>query len=640
MNDPQHQVDNQNKIIVQKEIEHRHQLEKIARIGSIEWLLETNEFWWSEQFQEILNLSGTPVEPSVQNLISFIHPDEQKRVQDALESITHKGGSFRLYTQGLSAKGVQIPFLFYAEYNAKEQKIIGYIQDISENYTERKSLEDTLAKYRGVMSGAGDAIILMSLSQGIIEGNEKAAKLLEIDKDKISQLDIEDIHHNHDYDNLMAHYQGVLWGQDHLLESTIISQNGRETPVEISGRSINIGSEQYLIVILRDLTRQQKSQNALRQSEKRYRSLVDGAREGIMLLNATGEIISVNPKICEETNMGKLELLNLNFKSITLFDTHSNPIDTLNSSMTKTSLHVEGYLKSRNMESAPTAFNISKYEDNDGIKYIVTAYNLSVVRDAEAQRSELQKKLFQSQKLETLGQLAGSFAHDFNNLLSPILLVSDVLMDHSKEDDFIFRNLNIVNQAATKARRLIARILDYARPEDYRPVKIDLSHELDDMLELFTSSISDTITIQKNIPNQNFECFADPDQIHRMLMNIAMNAAHSIDNNSGEITFTLDHTYITDPSKISTNFDIAKGHYARLCISDTGVGIPDKILPNIFDPFFTSKPQTDGSGLGLSVVMQAIQNHSGAISVKKNDPKGTVMTLYLPLIERLDQGDI
>lgn len=627
-----------NLFMLQREIEHRNQIEKLASIGGFEWNVDTNEFWWSEQVKEILKLRSKHLNPSLQSLISFIHPNEQNKIQTSLENLSHEGGSFRLHTQILTPDGEETPVLFKAFFKSDEQKIIGYIQDISEDYSERKDLLDTLSKYRGVMSGAGDAIILMSLEGSLLEGNAKAAQLFDIEVEKISSLTIEDIHLCEDLDHLMAHYQGVLWGQDHLLESVIVSQKGHETPVEISGRPINVGSEKLLVIILHDITQQRNTQIDLKRSEHRYRSLVNEAREGILLLDATGKIIAANPKICESTGQKRSKLLNQNFNDITEFDFSMSPIDLMETSYTTNSMHIEGLLRSTDTYSSPTGFNIAKSVNTGNVQYIVTAYDLSAVRDGEAERAELQKQLFQSQKLEILGQLAGSLAHDFNNLLSPILLVSEVLMDEAKDDELLSRNLNNINLAAHRARRLVGRILDYTRPEDSEPCKIDLRFELDEMLELLRSSIPTSININRNFSEKEFPCFADPDQIHQVLLNVSMNAAHSIGDCAGEITFTLEHEIIPEGSPLMAEFEMADGAYAKLRVSDTGLGISQDIIEKIFEPFFTTKPQTDGSGLGLSVVMRILQNHNGAIEAENNQGKGASMIIYLPLLE--DEGVI
>lgn len=630
--------------ILDREISRRKQIEDCAQIAGLEWDIETNEFWWSQNLYKIVNLDIQTLPPSLNALIGLFRPSDQAKVQKHFETLSQQGGSFRFYTHTLSRQGQETPVLLMAKADAQTHKMIGFVQDVGTDFKERESLLETLAKYRGVMSGAGDAIILLSHEGNIIEGNPKAAELLEVLPDNLSQLSVDDIHDQQELDIMMGYYQGFLWGQDQSARSTIIGKKGKKTPVEISGRSIEIGSQQMLVVIMRDITVQQQAQNALIRSEQRYRSLVDEAREGIMLLTSDGNILAVNPKLCESTGLKRSVLLQSNFRDITDFDMEISPTEILMEANTRSSIHMEGNLQTADGKLLPTGFNVARYKDQGQVQFIVTAYDLTNVRSSEEDRLELQKQLFQAQKQELLGQVAGSLAHDFNNLLSPILLVSEMLMEDAQEDPFLHGNLRNIHQAAERARRLVHRILTYTRPEESEPTRIELRHEMEETLALLRSSIPQTIKIDEICNDESYYCFADPDQIHQVIMNTGMNAAQAIGEEKGVITFAMQKIYVDENSELISRFEIPEGDYVTVCISDTGPGIPQHILNEIFDPFFTTKTQTDGSGLGLSVVRQIVENHGGAveaiphggclyISQNKEQTIGACICIYLPLLK-------
>lgn len=614
---------------LRSEIRHRCHLEKMAVIGGFEWNITTDEFWFSSQTKTILRLPKNEIPASLDNLVSAIQLNDQRHVRTSFENLSQNGGHFHFKTHTFSAKGKTTPIFLRAKYDEEEHIVVGYVQDTSEGFQERKNLLDTVSKYRGVMSGASDAIILMSLSGQILEGNAKACELLEVQEEQLSQLSVDDIHHPNDLENLMGHYQSLLWGQTDLVESRVVSQKGTETIVEISGRSVQTDSKQILVIVFRDITKQKKSNEDLKQSEERYRSLVNEAREGILLLNSTGQIIAANPKICETVGLKRLKLLQCNFYDIAKFDTEQLPVPP----PAYHSMQIEGYIKSTKGKLYPTGFNIATFEDKGQVQSIVTAYDLTAIRDGEKERIDLQKQLFQSQKLEILGQLASSLAHDFNNLLSPILLVSESLIDTEENNQSLKHNLGIINQAAQRARRLVGRILDYTRPEESEPRLLNFMFELEDTLELFSSSIARNITIETHFPKEKLYCFADPDQIHQLIMNIAMNAAQSIGGNIGTISFTLKSIHINTNSPLLSEFKLIEGPYIQLCVSDTGSGIKEEYLKDIYQPFFTTKPQTDGSGLGLSVVRKIIENHTGAIEAINNPDIGACITVSLPLVK-------
>jgi len=631
--------------ILRQEMEKRKILESCANICALEWNLDRNEFWWSDHLYSMLNLDPNSVQPSLHSLIGFLHPADQRKAQEEFERLSQNGGHFRLHSHALTKNGRAIPVILMAKIDENANRMIGYLQDVSNDYQERASLRDTLAKYRGVMSGAGDAIILLSHDGKLIEGNAKAAELLETSSDKIADLEIDDIHNPDDLDALMGYYQGFLWGQDQSIRSAVKGQKGRITPVEISGRPVNIGSRQVLVVIMRDVTAQQQAQQALVRSEKRYRILVDEAREGILLLDSDDQIMAANPKMCESTGLKRTNLLQCNFTDITDFDMEVSPTELLLQDDTRASIHMEGHLLNKQGDLLPTGFNVARYKEQGDVHFIVTAYDLTTVRSGEEDRLTLQKQLFQAQKQELLGQVAGSLAHDFNNLLSPILLVSEMLSEETADEPFLHENLNNINQAAQRARRLVHRILTYTRPEESEPSRIDLKAEIQETITLLRSSVPPSIAIKDRCQEEPFSCFADPDQIHQVIMNIGMNAAQSIGANKGTITIDMSKIHIDEESPLISEFEIPEGDYATICIADTGPGIPQDILNEIFDPFFTTKSQTDGSGLGLSVVMQIVKNHGGAVDARSREfctnlaagetatPCGACLCVYLPLLK-------
>lgn len=614
-----------------QELDRFKKLETLAKIGCLEWNLDTGDLWWSDQINTIFKIRSNNVTPSFQKFIGYIHPDDQINVQKAFEKAASQPEEIKHHARAITSNGEETSILIGLQLQPDEKMIVGYLQDTNELTKERLSLLETLAKYRAIMASAGDAIILISINGQILEGNAMAAEVLQVPQEKISSLSIDDIHRHAELDAMLAHYQGMLWGQNDQVEGTIIGKKGRISIMKISGHPIEIGAEQLIVVIMHDITEQKQAQISLKRSERRYRSLVDEAREGILLLNTKGEILAANPRICETTGIKQTVLLTKNFNDIADFGLDIRPIELISKS-SRQSLHMEGYINNVNGDLFPTGFNIARYKELGKERYIITAYDLSHVRAGEEDRLLLQKQLFQAQKQEQLGQLAGSLAHDFNNLLSPILLVSDALIEDADDDPFLKKNLININLAAQRARRLIARILDYNRPERSEPVCIDLKHELNDTLQLLRSSVPHTILIEDYYSEDIFSCLVDPDQFHQVIMNVGTNAAHAIGDENGIIKFEMSIVQITEDSPFIAQYEIPEGRYAKISVSDTGCGIPPEFISEIFEPFFTTKSQTEGSGLGLSVVMRIVNNHGGFIEANNIKNSGACISIYLPLL--------
>jgi PAS domain S-box-containing protein len=567
------------------ELNRRKQIENSLGIGIFEWNIETGDFWWSAKLRQILDVKETTEQPTLQTLIGFIHPEDQNVLHASLEKLTDDHCQLRLATQVLTSTGRPVPVMVHANYDADTHLVCGYIQDQTQEYAERASLIDTLSKYRGVMESAGDAIVLISQNGAILEGNAKAAELFEVAEDDIPRLSVDNIHAPEDLETMMGHYQGMLWGQNSQVESTIIGQSGRRTIVEITGRPVKIASEEMIVVIFHDVTLQYQAQNALKRSEKRYRSLVDEAREGIMLLDSESRILAVNPKICETLQHKRHELLGKLFCDIADFDLEVSPVDILSNSPHRQSIHMEGNLQSVEGALHPTGFNVARFEEQGQTQFIVTAYDLT-----------------------------------------------DVRLEDAEENEYYKKNLQHIFQAAQRARRLVARILDYTRPEDSEFIALNLREEIAETLELLRSSVPHTITIKENYSDKKFPCMADPDQIHQIVMNVGTNAAQAIGERNGHIDFSLSCFPIDEHSDYINRFEIPEGTYAKLCVTDTGPGIDEAYLNEIFDPFFTTKSQTDGSGLGLSVVERIVRNHGGFVTAQNIDKGGACLSIYLPLM--------
>lgn len=606
-------------------------LEKNANIAVIEWHRNSGDFWWSENFHKVLQLKGDALRPSLAGFLSFIHPNDQEKIQGLLEHLLEHKNNIRILTHILTESGEEIPILFYMEYVEDGDMFLGYVQDRRQDLDEQADLVDTLFKYRAVMAGAGEAILLVNQFGMILEGNQRASEMLEIRENELANMDIAKLHPPSELQKMMGHYQNMLWGETKYEETEIIGKQGKITPVQISGRATNIEHQQVLVLVLHDITLQKMAQEELEVSEKKYRSLVDEAREAIILLDGNGHILSVNPRLSELTKISREELLKRSFDDITDFDMDISPIHIMQSTTMRDAMHTEGYLKGSNGSLLPTGFNVAKFDQEGESRFIVTAYDLAPVRQGEEERMALQRQLFQSQKQEIMGQLAGSLAHDFNNLLSPILLISEVLAEESK-DEFFKGNLHKITTAAYQARRLVARILDYARPRESEFQVIDLKHEVAEIVELFKASIPHTIQIKLDLPEVSYRTHADPDQIHQLIMNLGTNAAQAIGDQHGTISFQLEDLMIEESNPLINRFEIPEGHYVRLLCQDSGPGFPEGQLDEIFEPFFTTKAQTDGSGLGLTIVSRIMDIHDGCLEAY-NTEYGACIELYFPLID-------
>jgi len=279
--------------------------------------------------------------------------------------------------------------------------------------------------------------------------------------------------------------------------------------------------------------------------------------------------------------------------------------------------------------------NVSYLKENNDFIYNIVSKIEKVLESIEAKKEnkKLEEQLFQSQKMESLGLLAGGIAHDFNNILFAIMGNTQIALYSLSEESQIRNYLNDALTAIIRAKEMVKQILAFSRQYEAQKKLVNVQLIVKDVLKLLKVSIPATITIRHNIDSNVGNILADSSQIHQIIMNIATNAFHAMEENGGILDVSLSQVEVnSDASKIDP--DIKQGKYIKLSISDTGNGISKDIIGKIFDPYFTTKEVGKGSGLGLAIVHGIVKNHKGSISVESQLGKGSVFTILFPVVEK------
>lgn len=232
--------------------------------------------------------------------------------------------------------------------------------------------------------------------------------------------------------------------------------------------------------------------------------------------------------------------------------------------------------------------------------------------------------------MEAIGSLAGGIAHDFNNILFPIIGLSEMLLDDMPAGSRERGNVASIHQAGQRAKELVNQILSFSRQMETRKTPVRFQQVLKEVLKLVHATIPSNITIRHNLQNDCGPLLADPTNLHQIAMNLITNAFHAVEHNSGSITIEL-RQIICDRDDADT-MALPPGAYARLTVSDTGHGIPPHVLPKIFDPYFTTKPQGKGTGMGLAACYGIVQEHGGDIRVYSEIDQGTTFKVFLPIL--------
>ena len=245
-------------------------------------------------------------------------------------------------------------------------------------------------------------------------------------------------------------------------------------------------------------------------------------------------------------------------------------------------------------------------------------------------RSENQ--LQQVMKLQAIGTLAGGIAHDFNNILFPIVGFTELTMDDVSPDSQAKKNLEEVLKAANRAKELVQQILTFSRQngQERKPLKVQFL--IKEALKLLRATIPSSIEIHSSVDEDCGPVKGDPTQIHQVIMNLCTNAYHALQESGGKIEVKLKEVNLSYEQSLE-RVGMTVGRYIDLTVKDNGHGMPSEVLERIFEPYYTTKEQGQGTGLGLSVIHGIIKNHDGDIRVSSRPDAGSTFSVFLPVCD-------
>ena len=385
------------------------------------------------------------------------------------------------------------------------------------------------------------------------------------------------------------------------------------------------GAVEYYEGALQDVTERVSAEVAVRRSEARFRSLIENASDGVLILSAEGLVTYQSPAVermlgyAPETIMGTspfdlvhpddLEQVTASFAEVMAPGGHGKSVEfrCRHANGSYRMLHVQG----------------SNLLDDPAVGGVVVN-----MIDSTVHRS-LEEQLHHSQRLEAVGRLAGGIAHDFNNLLTAIRGYTDLLGDRLTDDARAHADVLEIRRAVERAARLTRQLLAFSRRQVVRPCATDLGRVISELQQMLRRLIPEEIPLHTRIADEAW-VFADPGQLEQVVVNLVLNARDAAPRTG--ISITIDLVDLPDDDPEATG--VAPGPNVRLTIADDGSGIDPEILPHIFEPFFTTKELGQGTGLGLATVYGIVQDASGQIMVDSSPETGTTMRVYLPRIEK------
>jgi len=515
--------------------------------------------------------------------------------------------------------------------------VLGTYEDITKQKKAEEALEESERRFRSTVESSPMGMHFYQLTEKnrlVFTGaNPAADSLLNVDNSVFIGKTIEEAFPSLMNTEIPEKYKhvaktGEIWNSEQL--------EYEDNKVKGAFEIVAFQTEPNCIVsMFNEITDKKKAQEALLESEKKFRTLIEQSNDAIYLLR-DDKFEVINSKFSEMFGYSLKECQSKNFNFRQLIAPKSIPIVEKRISQHKegkeikpvyefTSISKDG----KEIECEVCTSHI-EYKGGHAVQGILR--DITERKQAEEEKAILEEQLRRAQKLETIGTLAGGIAHDFNNILAPIMGYTDMALLSLNKTDPLFNDLQHVLKGAHRAKELVEQILLFSKQSEKERKPLAIQSLVKEALKLLRPSIPTTIEIKQYIDNTCSKVQADATQIHQIIVNLCTNAWQAMEEEGGILTIELIELEL-DQATAKLYPNLNEDRYVRLSISDTGPGIDEETLERIFEPFYTTKTVNKGTGLGLSVVHGIVSSHKGDIHVVSKPGKGSIFHVYIPTIK-------
>ncbi len=381
--------------------------------------------------------------------------------------------------------------------------------------------------------------------------------------------------------------------------------------------------------ITRDLTERKLAENSIRQSEEQFRLLVQGVTDyAIYMLTPDGRVSSWNAGAQRIKGYRPDEIIGEHFSRFYTEEDQraGTPRIALETAARDGRFENEGWRirKDGSKFMASVVIDAIRAPEGTILGFAKITRDITERRDADRALQEAREALFQSQKMDAVGQLTGGIAHDFNNLLMAVLGSLELLRKRLPADPMMMRLVDNAMQGAQRGTALTQRMLAFARRQELKPVALDVAGLVHGMTDLLHSSLGATVQIETDLSPGLSKVLADPNQLELAILNLAVNARDAMPKGGSIYIAAREEKVVTAP-------DLKAGRYVCLSLTDEGSGMDEATCRRALEPFFTTKGVGKGTGLGLSMVHGMILQSGGRLVLKSRKGEGTTAELWLPV---------
>ena len=523
--------------------------------------------------------------------------------------------------------------------------IVAFTREITAYKEALAAAQAREEQYRAIFDGSADCLGLWDRNLRLVDVNQAFTRIRGLARHDVLARTLAERPDEPEYQQRLALIRAALDGQEGRIEVQMVHAAGGAMDVEIRYIPVDFGGERYALSVARDITERRARERALRASEARLRATVEAAFDGVIGMDGEGRIVEFNAAAERIFGHRRADVIGRRLGEAIIpprhREAHERGLRHFHQSQRGPMVGrlVETIAMRADGSEFPVELAISVAAVPEGSIFVGHLRDISARRAAEAERAALEAQLRQAQKMEAIGQLTGGIAHDFNNILTSVIgyLVLGQERAEALGDAMLQRQLGQANLAAQRARDLIAQMLAFARRQRGERRALAVAPLVRQTLQLLRPTLPSSISVQtQGIDTADDAAspwvMADAVQLEQVLFNLCINARDAMGGH-GRMGVSLGLLDDATPHCAACRAPVGQGPWVTLSVSDDGQGMAPAVLERVFDPFFSTKPPGQGSGMGLAMVHGIVHDHGGHVVVHTAPGEGARFTVLLPLAD-------
>jgi two-component system, cell cycle sensor histidine kinase and response regulator CckA len=572
-------------------------------------------------------------------LLNLIHPEDMQAFQESVQASASSLDRYQAVFRYLKDGEVR-----WFEARSMPERLDdggilwnGFLIDVTKRKRAEEALKLSETTYREIFNAVNESIFIHDAETGaILDVNKTTLDMFGYSQDEIKAITVGDISAGDPHssqEKAFSFIQKAASGEVQQFEWHCKRKDGSFFWAEASLKRGLIAGKEVVMAIGHDITGRKQAERELLESHRMLRDVIETIPVRVFWKDRAGRYLGCNNLFAQDAGWKHPKDL------IGEDDYSMGWRDQAEQYRADDLAVIERDAPKINYEEHQTApdgrriwlrtSKIPLRDDEGDIYGILGVYeDITEAKRAEEEKERLQDQLYQAQKMESVGRLAGGVAHDFNNMLSVILGHTELAMEKMPPEQPLYSDLEEIRQAAARSADLTRQLLAYARKQTVAPKVIDLNETVEGMLKMLRRLIGEDIDLAWFPGTKPGPVNMDPSQLDQILVNLCVNARDAI-GDTGKITIET-KAALFDEAYCALHAGFIPGDYVQLTVSDNGHGMDKMTLGKLFEPFFTTKEIGKGTGLGLATVYGIVKQNNGFINVYSEPGKGTTFHIYLP----------